>query len=180
MYQVKPIRRPGRQASASAAGSLEYRYRLHHPLFQETPMKALCTTLVVLGLASLGLALYAADKDKEDKTVDSHVFELRTYHVAPGKMEALQARFRDHTNKIFKKHGMTIIGFWNPTDAKKRDRELIYILSFPSREAADKSWQAFRDDPDWKAAKEASEKDGVLVNKVDSVFMTPTDYSPIK
>jgi hypothetical protein len=143
-------------------------------------MKTLRTALIVLVPAALALGIHAADQDKEDKPVKTHVFELRTYHVAPGKMEALQARFRDHTNKLFKEHGMTIVGFWNPTDEKKRDRELIYILSFPSREAADKSWQAFRDDPDWKAAKAASEKDGVLVEKVDSVFMTPTDYSPIR
>jgi hypothetical protein len=75
---------------------------------------------------------------------------------------------------------MEIIGFWQPMDPRETDRKLIYILAFPSKEAAEKSWQAFRDDPEWKAAREASEKDGKLVEKVDSVFLKPTDYSPLK
>jgi NIPSNAP len=108
---------------------------------------------------------------------DTRVFELRTYTAAPGRLDALNARFRDHTNALFKKHGMEIIGFW--TDEKKPD-VLIYILAFPSKEAADKSWKAFREDPEWVKAKEASEKDGKLVDKVESVYMNPTDYSPIK
>jgi hypothetical protein len=142
--------------------------------------------LLVLGLAALGLAGHAAsgadDKTKEEKKVDTRVFELRTYYAKPGKMKALHARFRDHTNKLFEKHGMTIIGFWTPTDPPK-DKELeklIYILAFPSRDAGDKSWKAFQDDPDWKKAKDESEKDGALVDHVDRVFMNPTDYSPLK
>jgi hypothetical protein len=121
-----------------------------------------------------------ADEPKTDKKTDARVFELRTYYANPGKMEALHARFRDHTNKLFEKHGMTIIGFWSPTDPKEAQRKLIYILAFPSREAADKSWKAFREDPDWIKAKADSEKDGVLVEKVESVYMKATDYSPIK
>ena len=108
------------------------------------------------------------------------VFELRTYTAAPGKMKALHARFRDHTNKLFEKHGMTIIGFWSPSDPQQAEQKLIYILAFPSREAAQKSWDAFRRDPEWIAARNASEKDGKLVDKVESVFMNPTDYSPLK
>jgi hypothetical protein len=114
------------------------------------------------------------------KKVDTRVFEMRTYYAHAGKMEALHARFRDHTNKLFVKHGMTLIGFWSPTDAKEAEKKMIYILAFPSKEAAEKSWEAFKNDPDWKAAKAASEKDGPLVAKVESVFMTATDYSPIK
>src|SRR6185312_15964269 len=101
------------------------------------------------------------------------VFELRTYTAAPGKMDALNTRFRDHTNRLFEKHGMTIIGFWMPTKQKEGEEKLIYILAYPSKEAADKSWKAFRDDPVWKKAKDESEKDGVLVKKVDSVYMNP-------
>ena len=134
--------------------------------------------MVVLGLAVMSLVNGAAAVD-EDKA-DARVFELRTYHVAPGKMAALQARFRDHTCKLFKKHGMTVIGFWNPTDSREADKKLIYILAFPSLRAADRSWVAFRDDPAWKEVREASEKDGKLVERVDSVFMKPTDYSPVK
>lgn len=92
----------------------------------------------------------------------------------------MHARFRDHTCKLFEKHGMTLIGFWSPSDPKEAERKLIYVLAFPTREAADKSWKAFRDDPVWKEVREASEKDGKIVEKVESVFMTPTDYSAIK
>jgi hypothetical protein len=116
----------------------------------------------------------AADEKKE------RVFELRTYTAAEGKLDALHARFRDHTNKIFAKHGMEMIGYWTPTDGEKAKNTLIYILAFPSREAADKSWQEFRDDPEWKAAAAESEKNGKLVTKVERVFMKPTDYSPMK
>jgi hypothetical protein len=140
--------------------------------------------LLALGLAALMLAGHTAggadDTKKEDKKVETRVFELRTYYANEGKMKALHARFKDHTNKLFEKHGMTIIGFWNPADPKDADEKLIYILAYPSKQAADKSWQAFRDDPEWKKAKDESEKDGALVKKVDSVYMNPTDYSPLK
>jgi hypothetical protein len=143
-------------------------------------MKKFLVTLIALSLAAPGLAALAPGSARADDKGGSRVFELRTYHANPGKMEALQARFRDHTCKLFERHGMTIIGFWTPTDPKKAENTLIYMLAFPSREAANKSWQAFRDDPDWKAARDASEKDGKLVDKVESVFLNPTDYSPMK
>jgi len=139
-------------------------------------MKTILTALL-LGCAAWSVAGPAAG---EEKKVDTRVFELRTYYASPGKMKALHARFRDHTNKLFEKHGMTIIGFWVPTDPKEAEEKLVYILAFPSREAATKSWEAFRNDPAWVEAKKESEKDGVLVKKVDSVFLNPTDYSPIK
>jgi hypothetical protein len=134
-------------------------------------------SLVALSLGFSALVLYEA---KGNEKVDDRVFELRTYYAAPDKMAALQARFRDHTCKLFEKHHMTIIGFWNPTDAQQAQQKLIYLLAFPSREAAAKSWQGFGADPQWKAAKEASEKDGKLVDKVESVYLRPTDYSPLK
>jgi hypothetical protein len=111
---------------------------------------------------------------------EDRVFELRTYHANPGKMAALHARFRDHTIKLFEKHGMTVIGFWSPIDKTEADEVLVYLLAFPSKEAADKSWKEFQDDPDWKKAKADSEKDGPLVKKVDRKFLTPTDYSKLK
>jgi NIPSNAP len=112
--------------------------------------------------------------------VDTRIFELRTYHAAPGKMEALQARFRDHTCKLFEKHNMTVIGFWNPTDSQEAKRTLIYLLAFPSMEAAAKSWKDFQADPEWTAVKEASEKNGKLVEKIESVYLKPTNYSRLK
>ena len=139
-------------------------------------MKILLGAFLVIGVAVLGRSLFAAEAGKED----SRVFELRTYHAAPGKMAALETRFRDHTLKLFAKHGMTVIGFWKPTDPKEADQKLIYLLAFPSREAADQSWKDFRNDPDWQAARAASEKDGTLVPRVESVFMKATDYSPLK
>ena len=133
--------------------------------------------IVVLSLATAGLALYAA---KGDEKMNTRVFELRTYHSAPGKMEALHARFRDHTLKLFEKHHMTVVGFWRPTDEQQAKRQLVYLLAFPSQEAAIKSWKDFQADPEWKAVKAASEKDGALAEKIDSVFLKPTDFSPLK
>jgi len=133
--------------------------------------------LVAPSLGNSGVALYA---DKGDEKVDSRIFELRTYESAPGKMEALQARFRDHTCKLSEKHHMTVIGFWSPTDVQLAQRKLIYLLAFPSQEAAVKSWADFQADPEWKAVKEASEKDCKLAEKFESVYLSPTDYSPLK
>ncbi len=148
-------------------------------------MRTLLGVLAVVAVGALGYAIHAAEAAKEpavkeDKKADTRVFEMRTYYAAPGKMEALHARFRDHTCKLFKKHGMTLVGFWSPADPKEAETKMVYILAFPSKEAAVKSWMAFGADPDWKAAKEASEKNGKLVEKVESVFLNPTDYSPIK
>lgn len=145
-------------------------------------MRSLCGMLVGLG-AGLFLAGYmaqGADDKKEEKTVEARVFEMRTYYAVPGKMDPLHKRFRDHTCKLFRKHGMELIGFWSPTDAKEAEQKMVYILAFPSREAADKAWKEFQDDPDWKEAKAASEKDGKLVEKVERVFLKATDYSPVK
>jgi len=108
-------------------------------------------------------------------------FELRTYRATPGKLDDLNARFRDHTLKLFSKHGMTHYGYWTPVDANKgADDTLIYILAHKSQAAAQESFKAFRADPDWIAARKASEEKagGSLTVKVDSLFLKPTDYSP--
>ncbi len=112
---------------------------------------------------------------------DSRCFELRTYYAAPGKFEAMHARFRDHTCALFKKHGMEIVGFWVPTDKEKgAENTLIYLLAHTSLEAAKQSWEAFRNDPDWQKARAASEANGKLVDKAESVYLAATDYSPAK
>lgn len=108
------------------------------------------------------------------------VFEMRTYTTHPGKLPDLLKRFRDHTVKLFEKHGMTNIGYWVPTDAPRSENTLIYVLAYPSADAAKKAWDAFRTDPDWQKARKASEANGPIVQKVDSVFMTPADFSKIK
>ncbi|RAK57648.1 NIPSNAP family protein [Phenylobacterium deserti] len=104
------------------------------------------------------------------------VYELRTYYAAPGKLEALNTRFRQHTLKMFEKHGMTNVAYWSDLDAP--NGRVIYVLAYPSREARDASWKAFGSDPEWRAIASASEANGKLVDKVESVFMKMTDYSP--
>ena len=110
----------------------------------------------------------------------NRVFEIRTYTAAPGKFDALNKRFRDHTVKLFTKHGMAHVGYWIPADPPLSENTLIYVLAHSSREAAKKSWDAFRSDPEWLKARDESQKDGSLTTKVESVFLNPTDYSPIK
>jgi hypothetical protein len=110
---------------------------------------------------------------------DTRVYELRTYTAAPGKLPQVLARFRDHTTRLFEKHGMVNVAYWTPTDAKDGAGEkLIYLLAHASREAAVASWAAFRADPEWQTAKAASEAAGPIVAKTESVFLAPTDYSP--
>jgi hypothetical protein len=104
------------------------------------------------------------------------LYELRIYTAAPGKLEALHARFRDHTMKLFEKHGMTNLGYWVPID--NPDSKLYYVLSYPSEEARKKSWAAFLGDADMRKAFAESEKDGRLVAKFESLYLLPTDYSP--
>ena len=135
-------------------------------------------TLIVIALLGLSsITSFAADKAKEPA---ERFFEMRTYTAAPGKLDVLHARFRDHTNKLFVKHGMILIGYWTPTDGDKASNTLVYILAYSSKEAREKSWADFQADTDWKKAKDASEVNGKLVDKVESVYLKPTDYSPIK
>lgn len=108
------------------------------------------------------------------------LFEMRTYITHDGRLDALNARFRNHTNKLFVKHGMELVGYWVPTTEPDSKNTLVYILAYPSQEARDASWKAFVADDAWKQAKAASEADGPIVKKVISQFLKPTDYSPIK
>ena len=108
------------------------------------------------------------------------VYELRTYTCYEGKLEALKARFRDHTIRIFKKHEMESIGYWVPMDGERSKNTLIYILAHPSREAATKHWAEFQADPEWKKVAAESEASGKIVQKVESVFMDPTAFSQLK
>lgn len=134
-------------------------------------------TLIALGVIAMNAT--AAEKPEPTKA-DTRVFELRTYTAPPGKMKDLHARFRDHTCKLLEKHGMTLIGFWVPTDAKGAEETLIYIVAHPSEEAAKKAWDNFRKDPDWLKAKADSEKNGPIVASATAKFFNPTDYSKIK
>jgi hypothetical protein len=108
------------------------------------------------------------------------LFEIRTYTTEPGKLDALNTRFREHTTKLFEKHGMTNIGYWTPVDEPRSKDTLIYVLAHESTDAAKKSWDGFRNDPQWQKARTESEAAGPIVKKVESVFMTPTDYSALQ
>ena len=111
---------------------------------------------------------------------ENRVYELRTYIAKEGKLENVLARFRNHTTRLFSKHGMENIGYWVPADAPDSKNTLIYVVSHKSREAAQASWDAFRKDPEWLKAKGESEANGPIVEKVISVFLTPTDFSKLK
>lgn len=124
---------------------------------------------------------YAKAMKAGPATGQPRVFELRTYTTPEGKLDALDARFRDHTQAIFKRHGMTNLGYFHPLDADKgAGHTLVYFLAHANRDAATASWKAFRDDPEWQKVLAESQKDGKLTTKVESVFLTPTDFSPLK
>ena len=108
------------------------------------------------------------------------VFELRTYTAPEGKLGDLHRRFRDHTLRIFQKHGMTNVAYFSPTDQPLAQNTLVYLISHASRDAAKASWSAFMNDPEWKKVSSESQVNGRIVSKVESVFVTPTDYSPLK
>lgn len=111
---------------------------------------------------------------------DGKVYELRTYTTYEGKLPNLLARFRDHTTKLFEKHGMKNIGYWVPTDEPRSKNTLIYLLEHKSREAAKKSWDAFRVDPEWIRVRDTSEVNGKINEKVESVYLEATDFSKLK
>ena len=124
---------------------------------------------VTLGFSNLG-----------GSKTSQHVYELRMYHAYEGKMDALIARFGDHTDAIFRRHNMRSIGFWRPEDAPYSQNLFVYILEHPSREEARKNWAAFQADPEWKKVKADSETNGTLANHIDSYFMDPTSFSALK
>jgi hypothetical protein len=142
-------------------------------------MRAFAIVLTLL----FGVATIAVAQAPPSSAKGGRVFEMRTYYANPGKLEALHARFREHTTKIFEKHGMTNVGYWIPIDQQTgapTGNTLVYILAYPSLEARKQAWDEFGKDPEWIAVRDASEKDGKLVEKVDSIFLSPTDYSAIK
>ncbi|MGE0160901.1 MAG: NIPSNAP family protein [Gemmatimonadales bacterium] len=151
-------------------------------------------TLVVgamIGLFGAGYALGRMDvvEDAEaaalsdviaDLQSANRVFELRTYTAPEGKLDALQARFRDHTMRIFQRHNMTSVGYWLPQDSALRGNTLVYLLAHPSRAAADQAWRDFSADPEWQRVSEESQRDGRIVTTVQRMYLDPTDFSPMK
>jgi hypothetical protein len=131
----------------------------------------LCGGAVMLGLSALR---------GTDATPPRHVYELRLYHVKEGKIDALKARFGDHTDSLFKKHNMKSIGYWSPEDAPDSQNLFVYILEHPSREDAEKNWAAFQADKEWQKVKAESEVNGPLVDHIDRYFMDPTSFSALQ
>ncbi|AFK02097.1 NIPSNAP family containing protein [Emticicia oligotrophica DSM 17448] len=126
-------------------------------------------SLLLVALLTLANLVFAQKQD-------NRYFEMRIYYCEPGRLPNLLTRFRDHTTKIFERHGMTNIGYWVPTQNEKN--ALYYVLAYPDKEARDASWKAFGADPEWKKVSEESQRDGKIVAKVESIFMTATDFSP--
>jgi hypothetical protein len=146
-------------------------------------MKNVTSVLGCLALVGLGVGIgWSVKPVRAELEPTNHVYELRTYITEPGRLPHLNARFKNHTVKLFEKHGMKNVIYFTPIDGEGKpvDNTLVYLLAHKSQEAAKTAFDEFRKDPEWKAAREDSEKDGKIVAKVESQFYVPTDYSPMK
>ena len=136
---------------------------------------------VVVGWVAAGMVgLQPAAPTEVSAQTPTRVFELRTYTANPGKFDAMKARFRDHIIPLFKKHNLTVVGFWTYADPPASENTLVYVLAHDSREAAKKNWAAFSADPTRKQVWAETEKDGPINMKVESVYLNPTEFSPVK
>ena len=134
-------------------------------------MKAPRFLLALVMSFAAALAVHAADASEK-------VYELRTYTAPPGKLNELLARFRQHTLKIFERHGMVNVGYWVPMNEKDGSADtLIYLLEHKSRAAADASWKAFGADPEWQDVSKKTQVNGKIVAKVDRVYLKAADFS---
>ncbi len=133
--------------------------------------------LVASAIAAAATASLATAQSVAPPARESRVFELRTYYAAQGKLDALNARFRDHALSLFQKHGMTAIGFWSPVG--NPDNKLVFMLAYPSRPARDAAWQSLAGDPEWTRVRKTTDRRGKLVKYIEEEFLTPTDYSPV-
>lgn len=136
--------------------------------------------ILIAGAFSAGIVTGRGTRPQDRSASESRVFELRTYTSPPGQLPALHTRFREHTMTLFTRHGMTNVGYWTPQDSAHHENTLVYLLAYPSRQAARDSWAAFTADPEWQRVRAASEANGKIVEKVESVFLDPTDFSPMK
>ena len=139
------------------------------------PLRLLSFTSVMGFILTQGVPVAPAGSHEGQR-----LFEMRTYTAHDGKLNDLLARFRNHTNHLFVKHGMSVIGYWIPAEVEAPSNPLIYILAFPSRDAREASWKAFREDPEWKAAYADSIKNGKLVKEIEAEILEATDFSPIQ
>ena len=137
-------------------------------------VKASAISLVSL-IIGLGAGIFFSTSAQDEK-----VFELRTYKATPGNLDNLHARFRDHTTRIFRKHGMEVIGYWSPTSEEEREDTLVYLLGHDNQAAADQSWQDFIADPEWARVAEESNRNGQILGGIERKYMVATDYSPMR
>ena len=128
--------------------------------------------------ALLGKVTFAAAQPANESANSSTVYELRIYHTYEGKLDDLLTRFREHTMKLFERHGMKNIAYWLPTDDPLKGKTLVYVISHASRDAATANWKAFGEDPEWQSVRDKSEANGKIVEKIDSTFLTLADFSP--
>jgi hypothetical protein len=140
---------------------------------------AVCVSMVVGALLTIPMLFSSPALSTQPAAADK-VFEWRTYKANPGKLDALNARFREHTLTLFKKHGIEIVGFWMPTEGEDAKDTLYYLVTFPDTATQKQAWKAFFDDPAWKKVKADSEKDGVLVKEMSGLNLRATDYSPMR
>jgi hypothetical protein len=137
-------------------------------------------SLAIVGITVSAIMMHGGSPSIAGDNPKQRIFEIRTYTTEPGKLPDLLKRFREHTTKLFEKHGMTNIGYWTPADEPRSQDTLIYVLAHDSRAAAEHNWSGFRSDPEWIKVKDASEAAGKIVKKVDSVFANATDFSAIR
>lgn len=138
------------------------------------------TLLKLSALAVVFAVGFFAGEERGKAAANSRVYELRTYYTHEGKLNDLLARFRNHTMTIFERHGMKNVWYGVPQDTPAKSNTLVYLITHESRDAAKKNWDEFRNDPEWKKVAAASEVNGKIVQKVESVYIDPTDFSPMK
>jgi hypothetical protein len=143
-------------------------------------MKRILGSVVVLGCFFAAFGKPEVSTLAVEPTKPGKLYEMRTYVAQPGKLDALHARFRDHTCRLFQKHGIEVVGFWAPCEGEAAQDTLIYIVAFPDAEAQKKAWAAFRADPEWQKAKADSERDGPLVKEIKTQNLKATNYSPLR
>lgn len=122
---------------------------------------------------------YGVRRQHGPKMGERMIYELRTYEAAPGKMAELNARFRDHTLRIFERHGLEVVGFWTYAHGGWND-QLVYLMRYEDMAERDAKWAAFAADEEWQRVRQESQPDGPLATRIRSDLLNPTDYSPMR
>lgn len=136
--------------------------------------------VAVVFAAGIGVGRWSGSSTVVHAATNGRVFELRTYTAPEGKLGELHARFRNHTTALFERHGITNVAYWVPQDAPLSANTLVYMIAYPNRDEAKKRWAAFQADPEWQKVRTESQVNGSLTSKIESVFLDPLDFSPMK